>query len=114
MAEKIPSAPSDSFDETAHRNNEQNAAVGKAGECSTTGQSISGQQPLTNEEQKQKIREIYNQGKAIPKAKQSEPRLEEFKKSLIEKNRQELGSAVKKSSEIQRKPSTGSSSPSIS
>jgi hypothetical protein len=114
MAEKISSTPSDSFDETAHRNNEQNAAVGKAGECSTTGQSSSGQQPLTSEEQKQKIREIHAQGRAIPKTIQSEPKLEEFRKSLLQKKRQELDSALKKSSEIQRKPSTGSSGPAIS
>ena len=114
MAEKISSTPSDSFDETAHRNNEQNAAVGKAGECSTTGQSSSGQQPLTSEEQRQKIREICNQARAIPKTVQSQPKLEEFRLGLVEKKKQEFSSANQKYSEMQRKPSTGSSSPSIS
>ena len=107
MSEKFPARPHQSIDENAHSNNEQNASVRKAGECSASGQSSSAQTQATDA-QKQKIREIYEQGKAIPKKQQSDPRLEEFRQRLQEKNQQQLKAAVA------RKPSTGSSSPSIS
>ena len=107
MSEKFPARPHQSIDENAHSNNEQNASVRKAGECSISGQSSSSQTQATDA-QKQKIREIYEQGKAIPKKKQSDPKLEEFRQRLQEKNQQQFKAA------LARKPSTGSSSPSIS
>ena len=107
MSEKFPARPHQSIDENAHINNEQNASVRKAGECSASGQSSSSQTQATDA-QKQKIREIYEQGKAIPKKQQSDPRLEEFRQRLQEKNQQQFKAA------LARKPSTGSSSPSIS
>jgi len=111
MTEKFPNPQSKDQTNTEHI--EQNATVGKSSEWSTTGQSNSGQQ-TTAEEQKQKIREIYEQGKAIPKSQQSQPKLEEFRQRLLQEKQEELRDAITKKTEMSRKPSHRPSSPSLS
>jgi molecular chaperone GrpE (heat shock protein) len=111
MAEKFPNPQNK--DQTHTQHTEQNTTVGKSSEWSTTGHSSSGKQPMT-EEQKQKIREIYEQGKAIPQHQQSQPKLEEFRQRLQQEKQQELKDAVTKRDEASRKPSQSPSRPSLS
>jgi hypothetical protein len=111
MSEKFPARPHQSIDENAHSNNEQNASVGKAGECSSTGQSASGQQPTTDE-QRENIRKIYEQGQALKKMKPSGAASEEVRKRLLENKAQQFKDAKVKYSET-LKPSSRSSSASI-
>jgi len=113
MAEKVPTSPS-SIDGNAQQNNEQNASVGKTIEWTASKQANSGGQQLTTDEQRQKVREIYQQSKAIPSTDQSQPKLEDFRQRIIEQKQTEYKDAKAELSEMYRKPSTVSSSPSIS
>jgi hypothetical protein len=109
MAERFPNPQNK--DQILTQHTEQNAAVGKASEWSTTGQASSAKQP-TNEERRQEIREVYKHGQATP-SQQSHPKLEEFRQRLLQDNQQKLRDAVAKRDDASRNPSQRPSRPSL-